>query len=1107
MRGHGIGVESVDIITRVLRAEFPELDVERLRGAVERAVARVGSSSLDTEGYAVVDLHLAKVEATEESEERSKILRDLSETLEGRNDAERALVTRLSAFSEVARQDDIAPLLRLARVTERYSELPLEAMSALVDINHDDAVSNLTGLATAFQAVARPYYAADCLERVLLIDPAHNKAHEALEVFYRTTGEWPVLVDLLGRRAVHVDADRERAEVYREMGLIYDRELADQGAALDAFRESDRLAPGNRDVLEGIARLSVELGVPEDEALSAAERFGNIVTDPKERARALCKAADLAKLQDWNRAQALFEQAAEADPDLPAAVDGLATLMRDRGQLSEAITLLVNAAERSKSERSRWLVDAADFCVALGDTDWAKQLYREARGADPSNYKAGVALVELDADGGDPAELAPILDQLCKTTDDPSRLRRYLIQRSKLAHQVGEVTNARNLLARAVEIDPDDVAARRDLADMLYDAQHWAKARPLIEGLLIDEDLLPAGVAVEMHLRVARCARELGDIESAAKHVDVALVLQPDHRGALLLRAELGKADPMQQVADQLALASSAPPEERATRLVAIGDRYVELGDRSAARDMYREALTHRPGDHLLLTKFLELVADDGDWSYCLDVVQRLVETEKDKKVRARYRHLAGMIARDELDYQDRAVELFRQALEDDPLSFPAADELEALLELTGDRDALASYYYQRLEAVRANEGRPGERLRLWDLLGELLIELDRHDDAVVAFEVALSLDPENLERRKRLANFYTHDPKHDANAILQHQAILRASKRHIESYKALRQLYERTRQIDKARATQDALDILSTRRVDDLFKGAGDKLPAAREVVTRTLTNEDWIVLSRIDVDLQLSALFAVVGPPFAVERARMRPPVAVPSKEHELPPAVAKTLARVVTTFAITPRPPVYFDRDQAAVCKLVMRLRDGVLVPVLMLGRGVIDKTVSEHELAFGLARQLCDLRTDRIARLLCPRAGELAQIIEMAIAPANDATSHASRWLTSSLHPVEQEQARSLGARVRDRKLHPMTAASTWLAATERAADRIGFIAAGDLHRCARVLEAEPDTDANRVLDLVWSSVTEEVLGVRARVEGWAAVPPPIPRAAAEAPRTT
>src|SRR5688572_28447216 len=134
MRGHYMGVDSVDIITRVLRSEFPDLDAERLRGAVERAVARVSSASLDTEGYQVVDLHLQKVEATEESAERSKILRELSENLEQRKDAERALVVRLSAFSELATQADLGPLLRLARITERWSELPLDTMSALVDI-------------------------------------------------------------------------------------------------------------------------------------------------------------------------------------------------------------------------------------------------------------------------------------------------------------------------------------------------------------------------------------------------------------------------------------------------------------------------------------------------------------------------------------------------------------------------------------------------------------------------------------------------------------------------------------------------------------------------------------------------------------------------------------------------------------------------------------------------------------------------------------------------------------------------------------------------------------------------------------------------------------
>src|SRR5678815_3337111 len=119
MRGQPTALPSVEVLVRTLRDEFPELDGERLRAAVERAVAKAQAAALDTEGYRVVDLHLQRVEATEEASERAKILRELSETLEGRGDADRALVTRLAAFAEAPAGSDLLPLLRLARITER----------------------------------------------------------------------------------------------------------------------------------------------------------------------------------------------------------------------------------------------------------------------------------------------------------------------------------------------------------------------------------------------------------------------------------------------------------------------------------------------------------------------------------------------------------------------------------------------------------------------------------------------------------------------------------------------------------------------------------------------------------------------------------------------------------------------------------------------------------------------------------------------------------------------------------------------------------------------------------------------------------------------------
>ncbi len=1101
VRGHTTGLGSVDTLIRTLLEEFPELDVKRLRAAVDRAIARAANASLDTEGYQVVDLHLARVEATEESTERAQILRELSETLEQRGDADRALVVRLSAFTEAAKPADVDPLLRLARLTARWSELPLDAMNALVEIHDDDSARRLTELAAAWQAVGRAYYAADCLERVLLISPADPHANEALELFYRSTAEWPVLIDLLGRRAVHLANDAERAELFREIGQIYDRELDDADGALDAYREADRLAADHPQVLDAIARLVVRVGDSDGEALSALERLARVTVDLKARARVLARAAEIARLHDWDKAQKLFDRSRKDDPDVVSAVDGFVVLLRDRGQLSETIELLVTAADRPAmvSERSRWLADAGDFCVALGDTDRAKQLYRDARLADPTNHKAGVALVELCWEEGALVELAPILDELCRTTDDPGRLRGYLLQRSKVAANLGDQTGARNALTLAVDLDPDDSNARRELADLLWDVQAWAKARPLYEGLLDHADLLPADLSAELHYRAARCAHELGDKATAIKHSAVTHALAPDHHAALVLRAELDADDPFALAADQLVLANMAPAEEKASRFAALGDRFTELGDRATAREMYREALAHRPGDHPLLTKFLGLVAEDGDWSYSLDVVQRLIDTEQDPKVRARYRHLGGMIARDELDDHDNAIAMFEQAIEDDRTAFAAADELETLLGASADPDVQMGFYYRRLDHLRSVEGRPGEQLRLWDRLAELCLNLGRYEDALAAFEVGLTLDPDNVARRTRLADLYTDaGGKHDAKAIVQHQAVLRVDKKRIESYKALLSLYQRTDQPEKAQACDEALTSLRTHlveeRIEALFE-PGKPLESTRIRGThaRALSNEDWLALSRIDLDLQLSALFALVAPPFAVERARLRPPQKVPLKEPELPPQIARVVSNVVAAFGIS-RPPIYLDTEQLEACKVAMRARGGVLVPVLVIGRRALDK-IADDELTFLLARQLADLRNDRIARLLCPRAGELAQIVELAAAVPGDTASHAARWMTTSLHPVELAQAQTIGTRIRERGVHPMTAAVSWLAATERAADRIGFVVVGDLATCVRVLEREPVGEIDRVLELCWASVTEELLGVRGRLEGWIAPPAP------------
>src|ERR1044071_8221406 len=149
MRGNTAGFGSIEVLVRALLDEFPELDVRRVRAAVERATAKVAHSALDTEGHRFVDHHLSRVEASEDSVERARILRELATNLADRKDAERALVVRLAAFAEAAVPDDIDALLRLAAIAQRWTDLPLEAMGRLIDPTDDASPRRLGELAAA----------------------------------------------------------------------------------------------------------------------------------------------------------------------------------------------------------------------------------------------------------------------------------------------------------------------------------------------------------------------------------------------------------------------------------------------------------------------------------------------------------------------------------------------------------------------------------------------------------------------------------------------------------------------------------------------------------------------------------------------------------------------------------------------------------------------------------------------------------------------------------------------------------------------------------------------------------------------------------------------
>src|SRR5204863_8488715 len=106
------------------------------------------------------------------------------------------------------------------------------------------------------------------------------------------------------------------------------------------------------------------------------------------------------------------------------------------------------------------------------------------------------------------------------------------------------------------------------------------------------------------------------------------------------------------------------------------------------------------------------------------------------------------------------------------------------------------------------SDGKNAERLRVWSAIGEVCLDkLGERESALAALEVALTLDRNNLERHKQLADLYVQaGPDRFEKAILEHQILLRAEKQRVVSYRSLKHLYIQTGQRDKATACSYAL-------------------------------------------------------------------------------------------------------------------------------------------------------------------------------------------------------------------------------------------------------------------------------------------------------------
>jgi len=1027
-------------------------------------------------------------------QDRVSILRALATIHADHIDEPDAEIRCLEQLRDAAVPDP-AVLVKLAHRYDKAGRVR-DRLSVLTELA--DATEDISQRATLYREMAGECERIGDFERAaefhewVLSCESDEDAFRCLERIYTGEGRWHAAINVYCRHAEIVAAPA-RGELYTAIARIYETKLEDLGSAIDFYTKVDSADPGRADIVSTIARLDVESGRFED-AIDALEGCARLAESDGERSDLLHRAATIATdIDEADRAERLLLAAFRASPTRKITIK-LGRIAREHGDLSRAETLLARALNETDAaaERAALSCDLAELRDASGDSAGAIARYRDAIAIDENVPGAHAALADLYAREQQLEPLVSELRVLARHATSRDEERTSLDRIVRAATALGDMAEVQHALERIIEIDPQDTGAHLQLSTLLMSNEAWRRAREVLTLTLARFETSMAVVdCVDAHYRLGRCEMASGEQDRARIHLDTALALDAHHRPSLLARIDMDADDPQRLVSHKLALVASSPTNERAGLLAEIGDVYANvLHDSVTAREMYRDALSYRPTDHLLLNKCLGLVVEHNDWTQSADMLERLIETEDDARVRAKYRHVGASVLRKQLDRVDDAADMLRAALADDPTSTRIALALESILKEQGDNDALALYYYERVDALQNLPGTNNERVRAWTELGDVCLTLERRDDALCAFEVAASLDSGNVARRARLANLYFNTgPDYYAKAIEQHQGILREHRGRIASYHALRGLYRLTSQPAAERACADAIAALGIR--DD--SPVAPAPPLRFDKVTPSFDAEMWTRITNEDVDRMLSILFAMAAPVNA-RRHALSPQQLGLKRKHAVTNTDGRPFARLLRWVAGrigVELQDVYVRPEQNTACRVALCQDDRGIVPVVILGRAVLEENIDHRALAFSFARRLCDLRPDRIARLVFRNASELTQIVRAAVAIADGAATGATaESLATMLSPLDLDQVKGIGERLGERHIEPQLACLQWLDATDRGGARVGFAVGGDLRACIGLLDAEPGSQmsrSDRVIDLAWSSITADVLDVRQRLE--------------------
>ena len=751
------------------------------------------------------------------------------------------------------------------------------------------------------------------------------------------------------------------------------------------------------------------------------------------------------------------------------------------------------AATVNPLEKSRLLHEAGKiFQEKLSDEAQAGDLFARVLQLDPEHVEAAEPLSQIYFKREEWAPLVPLLEMLARKADRKTNreLTQLYHRLAKAADRLGENEKALKYYKQSYDLDSTYLPTLVDRAGLLYKLEHWDDAFRIYQTILVHHrDTQKDDEIVDIFYRLGRIKLKLNERTKSVNMFEKALEIQPGHRATLQalidLYTDAGDFEAVIKQKRALMAAAGTPTDEKFTISEEIAGIYKDkLANPQKAIAAHLEALNFKPNDRQLLHDLLDLFSETKQWKKAMEILGKLAEIETGK-VKARYLVASGNIANYELHSTDEAVEIYNQALDEDPDDLKAFERIDKIM--TAKKDWKNQERNFRRMIKRIGQEPTAERKRtqvaLWHGLGEIYrSRLKDFKSATAAFEVCVQLDPDATPRHQILAELYQlSGPESYDKAMNEYRHLIKVTQDFGQMavyMKTLRGLFMAMQQYDRAWCVGAAMAFL--RKADaeeqqffEQYKPKGFVRAKAR------LTEDLWKNIYHADEDRFVSHIFATVSQAVAAAQG------AKEHKEWGLKRKDKRDVANDQLLFSKVfnyvnqvlgvPQPELYLRPESPGELDMANAREKAQLTPSFVVGSSLLQGR-PEKDLAYVIGKRLTLMRPDHFVRwpTVVPTLAELKVVFLAALKLVHpklevkaDMQQPVNQYFDLAEAMVPPQALEQLGAVVQrfvagkgEADIHK------WSNAVDMTATRAGFLICNDLDVAARLVQTRAGLDRRR-----------------------------------------